>query len=155
MTAAAAGIGVGVLVGDATDSGIAGGIAGATVGAVAYEGLNNSSRVVEWTVVMNFFISERSEGNSKRFDTYSNTAQNDMRGVDDGTGTRTSNRTDDETTRQGMERQQDQYDHAISVTGWANKIRCEREEAITEILPKLEYAVGEVMPDAPAAFTQK
>jgi hypothetical protein len=152
VTAAAVGIGTGVLVADATDSGIAGGVAGAVVGATAYEGMNNASRVVEWTVVMNFYVSERSEGNQKRIDTYSNTNQDDDRGTSDGIGTRTSNRNDGESTSQNMVREQNQYDHAISVTGWANKIRCDREEAIEIILPKLEYAIGEILPDAPASF---
>jgi len=117
------------------------------VGSMMSEGMHNASRIVEWTLLLDFFISERMEGSEKRLAVSSETHASESTALADGASRRADGRSSKSSASQSGVREQQQFDHECSMTAWANKRRCTREEASSGYLEKVAMAVKEILPD--------
>jgi hypothetical protein len=144
---AAAGVGTGVAIGRATDSGVAGAVGGVAAGGLVAAGLQNASKPREWAMILDFVLEERQDKpvtfemhrESSSSATSSAGAGNARMAA--GGGTASGN-----TSGGTAIRKSNYFPHGVRLSAWANQMAMKEEEALPEIIDRTEKVVTQILP---------
>lgn len=144
---AAAGVGTGVAIGRATDSGIAGAVGGVAAGGLVAAGLQNASKPREWALIVDFVLEER-QAQPVTFQMHRETASASTSAAGSGNarmaaggGTASSN-----TSGGTVSKKSNYFPHGVRLSAWANQMAMKEEEALPEIIDRTEKVVTQILP---------
>lgn len=144
---AAAGVGTGVAIGRATNSGITGAVGGVAAGGLVAAGLQNASQPREWAMILDFVLEER-QSKPVTFEMHRETSSDSASAAGAGNsrmaaggGTASGN------TSGGTVTQKSNYfPHGVRLSAWANQMAMQEEEALPEIIDRTEKVVTQILP---------
>lgn len=147
IAGAAVGAGTGVLVGNATDDWRIGVGAGVVAGGLAGQGISNASTPREWAMITDFVLEERTESPIEvEFLKNDSASANSTAGtgnarMNDGGGTNNAN-----SSNTSMTKVQNYYPHGVRLSAWANQMNMKEDEAMPEIIARVEKVVQQMLP---------
>lgn len=144
---AAAGVGTGVAIGRATDSGVAGVVGGAAAGGLVAAGLQNASEPREWALIVDFVLEERQDS-PVTFEMH----REDSSGTTDAAGSGNARMASGGGTASGntsggtVEKKSNYFPHGVRLSAWANQMAMKEEEALPKIIERTEKVVTQILP---------
>ncbi|MBC7193377.1 complement resistance protein TraT [Marinobacter sp.] len=147
IAGAATGLGTGVAVANATDSGLAGAAAGIGVGGLVAAGITNASKPREWALIVDVVLEEyHSEQVEFTMATDSSSGTSDRAGTGNsrmasGGGTAKSNSSGATITKTS-----NYFPHGIRLSVWANQMNMKEEEALPHIEERTQRVVTQMLP---------
>lgn len=147
IAGAATGLGVGVGVANATDSGLAGAAAGIGVGGLVAAGVTNASKPREWALIVDVVLEEyHADEVEFTMATDSASGTTDMAGTGNarmasGGGTSNSN-----TSGATVTKKSNYFPHGIRLSVWANQMNMKEDEAMPHIEERTKRVVTQMLP---------